>query len=894
MKSSTSICLLYRHLIAASGGSRIPQWQAQAARFTTTVASRSDDPTVAATTQTPDEPPPPETVVNKPELNKVRRVVQNDPRSTSKIKWSQSKPRKAQAKSSARADALFQQIIREQTARKDVPASTAKKSTSMDLALIQAIGNLEHMIEKGQSEAEAYTYLKTKIYPMLRDPDITIPQVFERVVYRLMEKVVSAKKEAIRSTKLPTVAEIFRVYADIGEMKPQRWAMLVGELVQSIVEMDPSTEAQGPVAGDGELATRDAMLADLVESWKILSLPRVVPATPDNEVIDGFWFPRFDKSSLKRFSQKGDFSAAFSSLFSHYHPNQLGAPVSVLAIATYALLLDPQRGNAEVRRNAARFVAKVAYLITFVHIRDTGLQSEVSNTFPRLRNYVMEQWPNIKEQLKERVEAMTGSTAHTESSGSSRSTGTGGISASSLGSQLSRAYKTGNIREVDRLWQRFMGSDKDIISPERAADLRKYPELFDSFVNVWMALNQPNQAIFALNTLRKVGLQPTLRTWNVMLDGCKKARNVNAIRNVWAKLAGSGIKLDTRIWTARVSGLIESGDVQGGIQALEEMTRLWNQSSKDENTTAVKPSAEPVNAALVGLIRQNQVSAAGQLLAWAGRQGIEPDIFTYNTLLRRFVRDGRDKDARRLFTMMKDTGVRVDEATFTILLDAGFSRIAPDDAEAQANTVASVLDEMQAAGLEANLKTYAKLIYNLLQLGDRARDALKVVLAHLWSHGHEFSSHIYTMIIEHWFARSPPDLDAVESLLQRRSLLGYDDTDRTFYDRVIKGYSLVGQTSKALDLYYKLSDAGVVLILSTQMELLRVLLQQGRLDDARGLVANTKRTFEESHQAQDSPESAGFWGHPFWRLAAENGVFERGESAAPAAGSGGASSEVEI
>ncbi|KAI0131755.1 hypothetical protein F4776DRAFT_157673 [Hypoxylon sp. NC0597] len=870
MKSSKSACLLCRHIVATNGASRIPQWQTQVSRFSTTVPSRTHGQSVAGTTQTGDESLPPEVTVDKSGSNRVRRVVHDERRRPSNIKWSQSKPRKPPAKDSARVDALFQEIVREQVGSKDVATQTTSKSANMDLALVKAIGELEQMIKRGEPAASAFSFVKTEIYPMLREPDITIPQVFYRVASRLMKEVVAAKKEAMRSPELPTVAEIFRVYADIGEIKPKEWATLVGELVKGIVELD-SIGQQELAADDEELITRDAMLADLVDCWKVLTLPKVIPITPDNEVTEGFWFPRLDMHSLKKFSDKGNFPAALSSMFPQYRQKELGGPVAVLAIATYALLLDPQRSDPQVRRSATRFVSKVAYLITFVNYQDAAVQKEVKDNFPELEDYVMTQWPIIKKQLKERIESMT--TARTPPRESLHSTSPRRIDAALLGNRLSLAYLTTNRIEVDKLWQQFVGPIEDIPA-EKATELRRHPDLFDCFINIRMALNQPDHAILALNTLRKVGLKPTLKTWNTMLDGCKKSRNTAALKSVWAKLSGSGMKLDMEIWTTRVSGLIESGDVQGGIHALEEMVSLWNKSSKDENTTAVKPTIEPVNAALVGLIRQGRGPAAEALLAWASQQGIEPNVFTYNTLLRRFVRDGRSEDVRRLFAIMQDTGVRADEATFTIVLDAAFGKIAKDDVEEQTKTVTEVLDKMKAAGLEANLHTYGKLIYNLLQSGDGAKEAVKTVLARLWSQGHELSPHIYTMLVEHYFARDPPDLDAVEILLERRRLLDYEDMDKTFYDRVVKGYSLVGQPAKALEIYYRLANAGVSVILSTQMELLRALLKQGLTEDAKALVANTKRMFMLSHRTADNIENAAFWGHPFWKIAVQNEVFE--------------------
>ncbi|KAI1399592.1 hypothetical protein F4819DRAFT_464455 [Hypoxylon fuscum] len=901
MKGSKSTCLLCRHLLATSGRLRNPRWQEKGTRFSSTAALRNDDTPTAATAAT-NETPPGVSTVRQPESMNIRRVLapglrekekeknENERRKTFKTKWSQKPRRKTPAKDTARMDALFEQIIHEQTTPKDASASTAPTDASRDLALVQAIEKLERMVERDEPVADAYNHLKIEIYPMLQEQGITIPRVYYTVVSRLMDKVFAAKKDAIRSPNLPTVADIFRVYVDIGEMRPKRWAILVGELVQSIVDMGAPTGEQEQEQEQEHTTIlqdhiiRHDMLADLVESWKVLSLPKIVPVTPENEVTDGFWFPGVHKASLKKFSDKGNFPAALSSLFSDYPPNQLGAPVAVLAIATYALLLDPQRSKADVRQRATRFVAKIAYLITFVNFRDAALKRETRDHFPKLESYIMGQWPIIKEQLKHRIESMTTSAAHGQLTEPSSSTRPGAINSHAIGDRLRRAYlSTRNTGLVDQFWQKFVGSGNDI-SPEKAAELQKHPDLFDSFINIRMAQNQPDKAIEALNTLRKVGLKPTIKTWNGMLDGCKKAGNVNAIKNVWTKLAGSGMKLDTRIWTTRVSGLIESGDVNGGIQAVEEMTKLWNKSSKDENATAVKPTIEPINAALVGLINQDQVAAAESLLAWAGRQGIEPDVFTFNTLLRRFVRDGRNADVRRLFLIMEKTGVRADEATFTAILDGAFSKIAPDDAEQQAQTVANVFHQMQAAGLEANLHTYGKLVYELLRSGDHAHQAVKVVLAHLWDRNLELSPHIYTMLVEHYFSRAPPDLDAVETLLLRRRLLDNHDMDATFYDRLVKGYSLVGQTGKALDMYYKLSDKGLVIILSTQMELLRALLRQGQREQAKGLVANTKRMFEESHhKAKDEGEVAGFWGHPFWRVAFRAGIFEWGDSAAPTA-----------
>ena len=428
-----------------------------------------------------------------------------------------------------------------------------------------------------------------------------------------------------------------------------------------------------------------------------------------------------------------------------------------------------------------------------------------------------------------------------------------------------------------------------------------------------MGLNKPNKAVAAWGVLKRIGVSPSLKTWNAMLDGCKKAHNVRGLRNVWAKLVSTGMELDTAVWTTRVAGLVECGDLEGGLQVLDEMVKVYNKDSGNSRRRPVKPTIEPVNAALVGLIRNNKFGAAvDRLLAWAASNGLEPDIFTFNTLLRPMIRKDLREDVQRLFERMRQQGVQADAATFTIVLDAALSRITPparsarsrEEAReaaqkferAQQETVALVLSRMQAAGLETNLHTYGKMIYLLLQSGgDRSSEAVKAVLAHLWSQGHELSPHIYTMLVEHYFGRHPPDLAAVDSLLERRRVLtgGALEMDRIFYDRVVRGYAVqADQPSTALAWYYRLSNHGYLIEPNTRAELLRALIMHGLRDDARSLVRDARDRLEERHGIPAGGAGAGantddlsndddeadrvFWQNNFWAMAEDYGLVEHG------------------
>lgn len=788
-------------------------------------------------------------------------------------------------------NALFQQIVHE-SHDKTAASSEARHARSLDLELVSDIAHLEAMVDSDLPASEAYDLLKTKIYPVIRQEGVNIPQIFFPVANKLMIKVIAAKKldmrnmESISASILPPVAEIFRVCMDVGKIDPARWTTLVERLVKGLCGMSVSPADYPSIeAYESHLATRDEMLTDLVESWKVLSLPKHAIAKhvgKENDIIDGFWFPRVEKFSAYRLAQAGNFVTAFSSLFPQYQFNNGLAPrVGIVALATYALLLDRQRSNATVRQEAAKFMSMVAFMIRTVRLLSSKLEEYLAKSThisPETSRYIMEQWANIDESLDHGT--TNGSMNVDPRNMGSRGGAAGHARPPSphqaiIEKRLSRAYGTRHLAEVDRVWHDFIGKAANF-TPDRAAALQGQQDIFDSFINTYMALDDPDKAIVVWNTLPRVGLKPTLKTWNVMLDGCKKARNLNALNQVWSRLQASGLPLDIPIWTTRVSGLIDCGDPKAAIEALEELVKCQHMGQNGQQSDVLIPTIEPVNAAIAGLVRLNKLKAAESLLSWSSRQGIRPDVVTFNILLRPLVREGHEKEVRALLDTMKTLEISADEATFTIILDGTLANVPLDEVQNQTRIVKAVFQKMEEAGLKSNLHTYGKMIYLLLRSGDHAQESVKLVLSELWAQGYELSPHIYTMLVEHYFARQPPDLDAVNKLLLRRRLLDYDDMDHVFYNRVIKGFAHVGELSTALDIYRKLHAAGFMVELDTQHDLLRALFQTGTAageHEARQLVEGTVARFKELH-ADDwqSSQHSRFWGHAFWHFAVQSGV----------------------
>jgi pentatricopeptide repeat protein len=866
MRASQSICALCRHRLVAKAAVQVSHQRALSS-WPGNPAS-AGDASVAGLPLTHDHP-------NQPDNGGPRSV---DPR----IEHGAAKERRQRSHAPSRTrrpDAnaatanrdmadLFRQIVERSSA--EAPAVDGANERSMNIKLVQDIGKLQDMLDAEVPTRDAFNFLQTDLYPAVKQKGITVPKVFHTVVSSLMHEVLHVKKNDVLNSDLPSAAEILRIYAGLGYLKPAEWLSLTGELVKYLCEMKTSADDYPSIeAFEDHLATKNKVILDLVEAWKVLSLPnfRVAKSSPDSsEILDGFWFPRLDKFSISKHARSNSFSLALSSLFPQYNPNQLGDKLAVLAIATLTLLIDGSRSNTSSRRSASRFITKVAHLMGLTGVNEKTLRSAITVTYPSIEGYIMGQWPKIEAHIAESNQS-SGLSSDWQGSGPHTRPARGSQDKAYFEKKLSQAYFTRNLGEVDRLWHEFssMPADNKTL---KAAKLRQTPHLFDSFINTYMALNKPDKAIEVWNTLPLVGLKPTLKTWNFMLDGCKKAQNLKGLNTVWQRLISSGAKLDMPIWTTRIAGLMDCNDPSAAIAALEEMAVTWRQAERTKSGHAVRPTIEPVNAALTGLIRLNNHTAAQRLLAWAKEHGINPDIYTFNLLLRPLVLDGRDKEVQAIFKHMETLGVPADAATFTVIIEGTLTKLNASDSQKQVEIVASIFDDMKAAGIEANHQTYGKMIHLLLRSGDRAQESVKAVLEHLWKQGLELSPHIYTALVEHYFSRNPPDLETVNELIQRRRLLDYDDMDRIFYDRVIKGYASAGDPETAFGIYCKLSSAGFLVNLDAQYELLHALLLIDRRDDAQRIVEDTVRRYSEQHGEQS------WLGHRFWHTAERNGFID--------------------
>lgn len=801
----------------------------------------------------------------------------------------------------ARSVDLLESLFKEGRTPRPVDEASTQKATLSEL-----YGHLETLKRLLQSSDEpiegVWAFFMSHLGPTAWNHDgipISRPLAFKKVVSKLLHKVNNARKENYIAGTLPRSSEIMAIYALVDMQHPGEWNAMLWDMIRRLCTQKlNSTQTQdlSTVAPQLPLDSPDfAYVAeDLLGAWQFLW------ETYGKRSASSF---ELEKSHTRRSKAKGvekpgakeKLVLEFLSLLPRYPLNHLKTMGSA-ALATFAVLAQPSSFaySQEVSRHP--FMVAVAKVLSIAHADEAEIKGliEQYQGGANILNSMEAEWLSVINKAREAYVPAKGELQikHQVSIPPD-------FSSALVHRELGRAMTERDLPKIDQLWEDTKSNAQSKTSEPYLDSLHSKAsqpctatsgsedqralsqELCNHFILAYMGLRQPNRAINVWNFMIEKSVHPTLSTWNAMLEGCKSARNLSSLESVWSKLQAAGVKPDMGCWTTRISGLVECGKSDLAIRALDEMGQTWLQAAKRQKITnpqeagdidgIVKPTIETINATIFGLLRQqNAAHAVNRILDWGGTLGIQPDIITFNTLLRSLIRNGPPEGVPALLRQMQKANVQADVATFTTLLEEMFKTAAPQSHEEQNEIVKNVFAEMEAAGIDANVRTYSRIIYSLLQLNPSNMTAVKAVMARMAAKGVEPSTYIYTILIKHYFSQEPPDLEAVRFILERIRLSG-TVMDHIFWDRVIEGYARVGDTTTALTILGRVDKPASRVGWPALQMVVIALAENGERDLARQVVRNAWA----DRGGPPKPDERGVEGqHNFWRSAASLGLMD--------------------
>ncbi|KAM3070241.1 hypothetical protein ACMFMG_010078 [Clarireedia jacksonii] len=696
----------------------------------------------------------------------------------------------------------------------------------------------------------------------------TSPTHLNKIAPQLLKRIMEAKSVKPFSEDLPTYTELTLPFFELGILFSHSWAEMMNTLLVNILE------AKGPP---------QPLIMDLLMSWNIVCRQATTEATANinPSSLDWSYVPWVLPRKIEQFRERRGIYGAFSLFVPTLR--SFTPMLSGVVLGTIKVLLDIERHSlGELVTPDTSTLLKT--LLSFVYICRIELGDLSSPSFKGVPQFILQaikdDWVAIKDRANTVVTPMM-APKRTVALPLTR----GGADTGMTSRRLASALDTKNRKQAEDLWmdaQRLLLTKPDGNGTDRGLGFVSgtlSPALYHQFILTFMGLRSPAQAIEVWNHMVENGITPDLGAWDAMLNGCKASKDANGLKEVWSRMISTGVKPDIQCWTSRISGLIWCRKIEDSIYALDEMGRLWLQAVRKRHPDikvsqlqsvgpipeAVKPTIATVNAAVSGLLKQRQTEAAHRVLAWASKIGISPDVQTYNLLLQPLIREGRIDQVTKILKAMQAQDISPDAATFVAILEDVFRDAHNETPDQLKDIVKSVFAMMEEAGVEANLHTYNKIIYMLLQANPNDITPISAVMEHMASRDVQPNTHTYTMLATHYFTRQPPDLEAVRILIER-ARLEVGTVDHIFWDRVIEGYAWAGDTATALRLLEKTESAKSYISWDTLRTLLMALIQNDEWELARELVRNTTK----DRGGPISINEKGVEGqHKFWELAQE-------------------------
>lgn len=383
--------------------------------------------------------------------------------------------------------------------------------------------------------------------------------------------------------------------------------------------------------------------------------------------------------------------------------------------------------------------------------------------------------------------------------------------------RLGRSIETSNLLLAEKCWKEV----REFNSEQGSSSLPLF--LYEHFMLAFLSLRQPKLAVEAWTAVLQAGLQPTVKSWTVMMRGCALANDADTMEKFWARMKDQGVQPDRHAWSVRLSGLIKADRINKAFSALQGMGEEWIKAVRAEQRNALPVSSGKKRAlanlpdidlsqwsddvkgvARPDLVVLNSVVSSlankadqhiPRVLSWARDFAIELDLTTFNALLNVAMRHGQTAEATSILQHMKTRSIEPNSTTITVVLTALFqsdlfTNLSTDEQTKKLFSLIAII-ESSSPTAKLDVKGYALAIDRMLKQHQNPA-AARALLEHMSARGLEPTSHIYTILMSSYFEADPPDFAAADALWARlqQGNAGYGVAlDTIFYDRMVEGYA---------------------------------------------------------------------------------------------------------
>ncbi|KAJ4818257.1 Pentatricopeptide repeat (PPR) superfamily protein [Rhynchospora pubera] len=313
---------------------------------------------------------------------------------------------------------------------------------------------------------------------------------------------------------------------------------------------------------------------------------------------------------------------------------------------------------------------------------------------------------------------------------------------------------------------------------EQMHSLRVLPDtvMYNTLINGLCKQGAIQKALLLLDCMASKGLQPNIVTYNTLVDGlCKKGLLENPGK-LLQYIIYKGHKPDVVTYTAVIDALCKNEEIEKAEELLNDMI-----------SRGVQPNVVTYNTLIDGLCKMNKLENAMHWLDEMVSKGMSPNIMTYNIVMNALCKEGETDKVEDLLDNMISRRLQPDVVTYNTLL-ARFCKIK------ELENAKKCMREMVSKGIPPSIVSWNTII-----------DA---------------------------FCSTDDVMDVLINMV-----LCYGARDNSAYISLIKAYIKRGNIDEAMCVLKKVKQQGFKPDIDAYSPIKEMLLEMGRVDDAKELVA---------------------------------------------------------
>jgi len=395
---------------------------------------------------------------------------------------------------------------------------------------------------------------------------------------------------------------------------------------------------------------------------------------------------------------------------------------------------------------------------------------------------------------------------------------------------LLEEMQTSGIKANNVTWSTLL---KSLQAGVAGADVERAVKLLDTLIcdmdevllsSALEALIRVGRSTAVARLLRKVRARTTpilisgAQTYGSIIRACGFLQDSQGAWDAWREMIANKINPTSITLGCMVEALVSNGDPGGGHELIKQMQSsdatkglvnaviycsiLKGFSHQRNLAKAWEVYEEMLAAGLQGQFtnvtyntlvdvcaRNGEIGRAGALLEDMAKQGIEPNLVTYSTILKGYCQENRLEEALALLETMKKTAhLQPDELAYNTVLD-GCAR-----QKSYARGVA-VFKEMLSVGVRPSNFTLSVLV-KLISRDKRLHEAFEICYKVSSSYGFKLNAHVYNNLIQACFTNQHKDTARALGVLQQMLNAGVRPDART-YALLLRGCLAASQPQEA-------------------------------------------------------------------------------------------------